>query len=600
MKQLVFDIETNGIEDWSQLSDLTDVYCLSIFDRAENKMYSFNNQVEGDIQRGLDLLSTADEIIGHNIIGFDIPALFKLFGFGHPNVTDTLIMSRCIYSDVRNDDFKRSNFDKSLIGSHSLKAWGTRLNILKGTYGETSDWSAWSREMEKYCMQDVRVTNALYIHLDSKRPSEQMLKLEHDFATYLRRQEYNGFPFDEKKAEQLNKKLMERRAELEAELQEVFEPTVETLKSKWWVNRNGDKFPTKKAMLESGYKATECFQGDYKTRTIPFNPNSRDQIADRLMKAGWKPAHYDGKRPAINEAVLKEIGSEQSEKLLEYLLVSKRLGAISEGAQAWLSSVKNGRIHGSVNTCGTVSGRCSHQRPNLGQIPSTNAPYGAECRELFTAKEGSVLVGADASGLELRCLAHYLHPWDKGKYARIVTEGDVHTSNQEAAGLPSRADAKRFIYAWLYGAGDAKIGSIVDGCAVQGRILKENFMKKNPAVKYLTDAVTAKVKQSGVLTGLDGRQLPCRSPHSALNLLLQSAGAVIMKQALVEFVKSATKPYEMHANVHDEVQFSCNKEDAETLGQQFVDAIKKAGEVLNFNCPLDGEYSIGNNWKETH
>ena len=212
---------------------------------------------------------------------------------------------------------------------------------------------------------------------------------------------------------------------------------------------------------------------------------------------------------------------------------------------------------------------------------------------MFTAKEGNVLVGADASGLELRCLAHYLHPWDKGKYARIVTEGDVHTSNQEAAGLPSRADAKRFIYAWLYGAGDAKIGSIVDGCAVQGRILKENFMKKNPAVKYLTDAVTAKVKQSGVLTGLDGRQLPCRSPHSALNLLLQSAGAVIMKQALVEFVKSATKPYEMHANVHDEVQFSCNKEDAETLGQQFVDAIKKGERYFNFNCPLDGEYSIG-------
>jgi DNA polymerase I-like protein with 3'-5' exonuclease and polymerase domains len=219
---------------------------------------------------------------------------------------------------------------------------------------------------------------------------------------------------------------------------------------------------------------------------------------------------------------------------------------------------------------------------------------------LFTAKEGHVLVGADASGLELRCLAHYLSPWDKGKYAKIVTEGDVHTANQEAAGLPSRADAKRFIYAWLYGAGDAKIGSIVNGSDRDGRRLKDNFMAKNPAVNYLTDGVRRKVKQYGFLKGLDGRKLPCRSPHSALNLLLQSAGAVIMKQALCEFVQSATKEYEMHANVHDEVQFSCKKEDADTLGQQFVNAIKKAGEVLDFGCPLDGEYSIGHNWKETH
>ena len=600
MKQLIIDIETNGITDWAKLSDLKEVFVLSILDRDTNTMHSFNNQSGGNIEEGIELLNSADEIIGHNIISFDIPALFKLYGFGHPNLTDTIILSRCIYPDLRNDDFKRDDFPTKLIGSHSLKAWGQRLNILKGEFGETSDWSAWSHQMQDYCEQDVRVTGALYTWLMSQNPSPQMVKLEHDFAKHIRKQEYNGFPFDTKKAEQLNKTLMERRAELELELQEVFEPATETLKSRWWVNANGDKFPTKKAMLESGYKAKECFQGDYKTREIPFNPNSRDQIADRLMKAGWEPASYEGKRPAINEAVLKEIGTEQSEKLLEYLLVSKRLGALSEGAQAWLSSVRDGHIYGSVNTNGTISGRCSHQRPNMGQIPSTNSPYGAECRELFTAKEGSVLVGADASGLELRCLAHYLSAYDDGKYAKIVTEGDVHTANQEAAGLPKRADAKTFIYAWLYGAGDAKIGSIVNGSADDGARLKENFMQKNPAVRYLTEAVRRKVKQYGILKGLDGRKLPCRSPHSALNLLLQSAGAVIMKQALCEFVYSATKPYEMHANVHDEVQFSCKAEDADVLGQQFVDSIKKAGEVLNFACPLDGEYSVGNNWKETH
>lgn len=600
MKQYIIDIETNGITDWAKLSDLKEVFVLSIFNRTEGTMHSFNNQGGGNIQEGIEMLNGADEIIGHNIVNFDIPALFKLYGFGHPNLTDTVILSRCIYPDLRNDDFKRDDFPTKLIGSHSLKAWGHRLDLHKGEFGETSDWSEWSHQMQDYCEQDVRVTNALYTWLMSSSPSAQMVKLEHDFAIIIRQQEYNGFPFDVKKAEKLNQQLMERRAELDSELQEVFESSVETLKSRWWVDPAGNKFPTKKAMIESGYKPEQCKKGDFKTRTIPFNPNSRDQIADRLMKAGWEPDYFEGKRPAINEAVLKEIGTEQSEKLLEYLLVSKRLGAISEGKQAWLTSERNGHIYGSVNTNGTVSGRCSHRSPNMGQIPSTNSPYGAECRELFTATEGSVLVGADASGLELRCLAHYLASYDKGAYAKIVTEGDVHTSNQEAAGLPTRSDAKTFIYAWLYGAGDAKIGSIVNGSADEGSRLKENFMRKNPAVRYLTDAVRRKVKQYGQLRGLDGRKLPCRSPHSALNLLLQSAGAVIMKQALVEFVNTATKPYTMHANVHDEVQFSCNADDADELGQQFVDAIKHAGETLKFDCPLDGEYSIGLNWKETH
>jgi len=262
--------------------------------------------------------------------------------------------------------------------------------------------------------------------------------------------------------------------------------------------------------------------------------------------------------------------------------------------------LKNGRIHGRVNTNGAVSGRCTHNRPNMAQVPASRAPYGKECRELFTAPKGKVLVGADASGLELRCLAHYLWRWDNGAYAKKILEGDIHTENQQAAGLETRDQAKTFIYAFLYGAGDGKIGEIVRGTNRDGRRLKDSFFERMPAIKRLVLAVEKSVKNHNLLKGLDGRWLPCRSAHSALNLLLQSAGAVIMKQALICFAEDAQQPYELHGNIHDEVQFSCDMEHADELGSLFCSSLDKAGEMLGFRCQLDGEYKIGNNWSETH
>jgi DNA polymerase I-like protein with 3'-5' exonuclease and polymerase domains len=338
-----------------------------------------------------------------------------------------------------------------------------------------------------------------------------------------------------------------------------------------------------------------------RTKQIPFNPQSRDQIAERLIGDGWQPQYFEGKRPAINEAVLREIGTPPALQLLEYLLVAKRLGQLAEGKQAWLKLVNNNKIYGSVNTGGTVSGRCSHLNPNVAQVPSVGAEYGTECRSLFTAPPDRVLVGSDASGLELRMLAAYLHKIDDGRYTNEILSGDIHTANQEAAGLPDRNAAKRFIYCLIYGGSDGKIGEVVGGSAKEGKKLKDQFFKQMPAIKRLRDAVQDKVQGFGFLKGLDGRKLPCRSPHSAVNLLLQSAGACVMKQALVHFVNDMRgEDYQLHANIHDEVQFSCPRENADEYGQRFVDAIKKAGETFGLLCPLDGEYKIGNNWAETH
>ena len=590
-----FDIETNAIKDWTNLTDLEVVHCIAIHDNTGT--YAFSGD---SVKTGVARLKNYDAIVGHNSIGFDYPALQKMFGFQHPMVLDTAVLSRCIYPDIRTQDFNRTNFPRNLCGSHSLKAWGKRIGVLKDDHGETETWTTCTSEMIEYCKQDTHVTYALYEYLIKQNPDVRMSMLEHRFASLMRQQESNGFPFDEEKANKLSAELMIRRAELGDELQQLFKPTVVETKSFWWLAPDGSQAKTKKSLVEAGWKAADITKGPLRTKEVPFNPNSRDQIAERLMADGWKPTAYEGKRPAINEGVLKSIGTPQAEKLLEYLLVSKRLGQVAEGNQAWLKLVKDGRIHGRINTNGAVSGRCTHNHPNVAQVPASRAPYGEQCRSCFTAPEGKVLVGADASGLELRCLAHYLYAWDNGAYAKEILEGDIHTANQKAAGLPTRDDAKTFIYAFLYGAGDAKIGSIVGGSAKHGKQLKTSFMAKTPAIRKLSEAVAFKVESHNYLIGLDGRKLPCRSAHSALNLLLQSAGAVVMKQALVEFADMAQRPYELHGNIHDEVQFSCDEKDAEILGQCFVNALAKAGKKLGFNCPLDGEFSVGKNWSETH
>ncbi len=625
MTTLIFDLESDGLLDKTRK-----VHCICITDIETGTKYQFNSQPEGrGIQEALCLLHNASTIIGHNIVGFDIPVLQKLYPSWYPKgkVLDTLLLTRLIWPDLREKDFglinDRPEFPKNLIGSHSLKAWGYRIGMLKGDFKENNDFEHWSQEMEDYCVQDVAVTEKLYQAIADKEYAEPAITLEHKFANIINQQEKHGFMLDEDKAMELVALLTTKRAEIEDRLQKVFQPEVETMKKTKW-NFGTEVFLTKAEAIvvakqwAKDNKTTQKValsmieKGEPIKKKVPFNPGSRDQIAKRFMKRGWKPSAFtpDGK-PKVDEPVLRELdkmGFKEAGPLLEYLMIQKRLGQLAEGKEAWLKLVKaDGRLHGRVTTNGAVTGRCTHSKPNLAQVPNAGSPYGKECRELFKVPKGRKLVGADASGLELRCLAHFMARFDGGQYAKVLLEQDIHTANQTAAGLPTRDNAKTFIYAFLYGAGDEKIGKIIGKGQKEGKKIKKEFLNKTPALKKLRAAVMEAVTSKEYLVGLDGRHLPIRSPHAALNTLLQSSGALIMKQATVLLEKhlhlkgwTFGKEYALVGHIHDEMQLEVREDLAETVGQLAVKAINEAGRSFNFRCSLDGEYKIGNNWAETH
>lgn len=575
MPRYIFDLETDGL-----LDDVTKIHCMVIKDIDTGEALGYHGK--GVWTEGIPKLEKADMICGHNIIKYDIPVLQKLGAFNPKGqIRDTLVLTRLVWADVKQSDFNRTDFPKKLIGSHSLEAWGHRLGNYKGDYD--GGWEEYSEEMMEYCFQDVEVTYSLYKKVYDKKYSEQAIELEHQVAELIHRQEQAGFAFDKESAGELYAKLSARKVELTGKLLEIIPPWVIELKTK--------------------------------TKLVEFNPASRDQCAKVLKQYGWEPEDFSpAGKPKVDETTLATItdNPEGKDPMLvklatimgEYFLLIKRLGQLGDGKQAWLKVERGGRIHGSCNTNGAVTGRATHAYPNVAQVPSLGAPYGKECRSLFTVAKGRKLVGVDVSGLELRCLAHYMAKYDGGAYGETVVNGDIHSANQEAAGLATRPQAKTFIYGFLYGAGAGKIGSIVGKGAKEGAQLKARFLKKLPALANLIERVQQASKR-GYLVGLDGRRLKVRSEHSALNVLLQSAGALICKQWMVEFDKALkdkglSESCQQVAWVHDEIQLETKEDMADEIGKLAVESIKRAGEHFGIRCELDGEYNIGDNWAETH
>mgnify|MGYP000116653598 CR=1 FL=1 len=511
------------------------------------------------------LIGPQDILIGHNLISFDVPILNRLWKMKIPltNCIDTLILSRLWKPDLEN--------------GHSLDAWGQRLGTPKSKFDKFHEFS---QEMLDYCIQDTLVTQKVweYLQIQLEIHKVSVFKewspswIEHQVRIILDRQENNGFCLDIGYTLDLLKRLREESQSLYDELINTVEPTVVVMKTK--------------------------------TKIIPFNPGSRQQVVDRLMKRGWVPTEFTPTRqPKLSDDILEKIKIPEAASIVRYLLLEKRITQI----QSWVDAAdENGVVHGYVNTNGAVTGRMTHSGPNMGQIPASYSPFGKECRRCWIPRHGMVLVGCDASGLELRMLAHYMND---ANYTETVINGkkedgtDIHTVNMRAAGLVDRDTAKTFIYAFLYGAGPAKIGLICGVSVEQAKSLIATFLDKTPALKALKEKVS-KLSKKGWLPGLDGRKLWVRSEHAALNTLFQAAGALVMKVALIMLDKRLQALYsgwyEFVANVHDEWQIECDPGLASIIGWEAKEAIRRAGVLLKLRCPLDGDFNVGTSWAETH
>ena len=607
MTRYAFDIETDGL-----LDTMTTIHSLVIQDVDTGEMLSCHDHRTPNhytVEKGVKELMKADQIIGHNIIKFDIPAIQKVypwFAVDEAKVFDTLVMSRLIWGNLLDLDYANKVFEfrPGLRGSHGLEAWGYRLGNWKGDYAKEmkekglDPWANWNEDMQRYCEQDVAVTKQFFDLIQSKKPDPRSVELEHRVAHIVFQQELNGFMFDMPAAVKLLQELQTKKAQIESTLQDLFDP--------WW-SSEGEVTPKKTINYKSLDRHSTWAGAPYtKVKLNVFNPGSRHHIADRLQKVrGWIPKEFTAKgQPKVDDDILSVLPYPEAQRIAEYLMLQKRIGQLADGGNSWFNTYnyETGRIHGSVNTCGAVTGRMTHAYPNVAQTPSVGAPYGAECRALWTVPAGKKLVGVDVSGLELRMLAHYM---GDPEYAREVVEGDVHTANMKAAGLSDRSQAKTFIYAFLYGAGNEKIGSIVGKGANVGGKLKARFLDQTPKLKNLIQGVSKKARVQGYILGLDGRKLHIRHQHAALNTLLQSAGALVCKRWAVEcqlaIEKYALEGYvKFVANIHDEIQFEVDEDVAEKWAEIAVECIAKAGEYFNIRVPLTGEANIGNNWKETH
>lgn len=575
------------------------------------------------IKEALAKFAEADRIVMHNGLAYDVHALQKCYGetaIDRRKVYDTLVVGRLLDPEEK---------------AQSLEAWGERLGLQKVEYDE---WDRFTPEMVERCEVDVRLTARVYRRLEPRARSwGESVQLEHDVAWIIALQEQNGFGLDVAAARELEAELRQEQADIERELQVVFPPifvmdgtnaekslALPKRSMKRWVKHPAGAEDVEK--FERGWYV-ETEEGAPYTRISlqHFNPGSRKQIAERFQrKYGWKPKKFTPSgAPAIDESVLADLKYPEAKLLHRYLRVEKMLGQLADGDNAWLKMERNGRVHGKVNPNGAVTGRMTHWNPNLANVDKKDT----RMRAVWVPRPGWRLVGADGSGLELRMLAHYLHPYDGGEYMRAVVSGtkedgtDVHSRTVALLDLYDRdRGGKRIMYAYLYGAGDNKLASIIHDDAdfakkprpkgtkkAIGAAAREKLEKGIVGLGKLVSKVKWKVRTKGYLVGLDGRHLYARSPHSALNLLLQGAGAIVMKKALVLFHEGMETDGLRHgerwaycANVHDEVQIEAEPSLADEIGKRFAASITKAGEALKVRCPLDGDFLTGASWAETH
>lgn len=593
---LVFDIECDGL-----LDELTVVHQLVIAER-KNGTWNYDSYHHDSLRDGYTRLANAPCLVGHNIITYDLAALRKV---GSVDISphacvDTLVLSRL------------GNPERT--GGHSLAAWGETLGVPKPQH---EDWSQWSPEMERRCIEDVKINVRVWERLRGMLEAmPEAVAIEHEVAISIDRMCASGITFDTDGAYRLLEQLLseseQQRAEVDALMPWVYKPKGPPKHLK----RDANRGHWGHGMLDSGVPFQEL-------QHVKLSVGSRQDVVRYLKDVhNWVPQQFTKTgQPQVNDEVLRELPYPEATTLADYFRTMKVLGYLNgEPAKngrggGWLHHVTPERkLHARFIPLTAVTGRPSCVAPNLQQVPSE-----PRVRSLFKPRDGWSMVGVDADGQELRCLGHYLSRYDGGDYGREVVEGDIHTRVQHLIGFNSRAITKNVEYGLIYGAGNPKLGAIAlqdalsvggtieEDLAVVGSRIRRALMKGIPALDSLIKDVQAKAKRDGKLRGMDGRTLWVRSAHSALNLVLQSSGIIHMKKAismmdgaLSDVGLTRGQDYNLVLWVHDELQFETPMENAELLGKTAAQVIEQAAETLGFRVPMTGTYSIGTNWSETH
>ena len=546
MTRTVFiDIETDSL-------DATKIYCAVTLEGGKYIEWISGTTLQEYLDDAI--------VVAHNGLSFDFPVLAKLWNvrLKLENMRDTLVLSMM-------DNPARE-------GGHSLKSWGERLGSAKIDF---DDFSQYTEEMLEYCKQDVKLCSQVYNYLQHtlQEFSPRSVSDEHRMRIVADRISHNGFGLDKDKAVLLYNSLVIEQEQIEKECRNLFPTIVEERYSE----KTGKRL---------------------KDRVIEFNPASRQQIAERLIKLGWVPRDLTPTgQPKVDEKTLAKCKIPVAEPLATYFMLQKRSALV----RSWVKACTDqGRVHCKYRTLGAITNRMSCVDPNLQQVPAVRVEYGKECRELFTAGQGNKLLDTDAAGLELRVLAHYM---DDDKFTKEVLEGDVHTANQNMAGLDNRDQAKTFIYALLYGAGDAKIGAVVNGSAKDGAELRARFMANMPAYKRLSEAVIRKGESEGKLKALDGRVLRVRSGHASLNTLIQGSSAVLMKKWFMyvdHHLRRRKLQSKIVAMIHDELVLESCEKDVDASKECVILSISQVNKAYDLRCRLDCDVQVGDNWSEIH
>ena len=633
MQFVVFDIEADSLD-----TETCKVHCIVHEASAGQEPVAYGpTEIEQGVARLQELVDHGVVLVGHNITNYDIPVLRRL-GLKVPDgqLYDTRMASRSVYSGatlrikdraflLRHPEFQDGVLD---VGSHSLGAWGIRLGHFKP---EHTEWDRFSPEMLHRCKEDVGINRELLDLLRDRIPDEPAM-LETQVACLVEQMRRIGCRFDVGAAFTLAARLTDRRAEIAEELQTVFpawyEPDAKDPKAALVVPKR-DMQSRKVGPGEPGYKNVSKGCAYTKVRLVEFKPGSAGHITKQFkQRYGWKPAIFtDSGAPSVTAEILRDLPYPEAKILAEYMELDKILGYLNQGDKAWLQIQEDGYIHGRINPTGTVSGRASHADPNTGNVPS-RSQLGHQCRTLFLPDEGHVMVGADASGLQLRGLGHYLSPWDGGEFARQCETGDIHEHMRAATGLLVRDVQKTWTYSMLFGAQAPRLGrTVLDdlymaqerGLDISGSpFLKDGEVPRRSKARelgvqsqtnlgnaihafvYLEKKLDEAAKRK-YLVAIDGRRIPVPSRHTAIAMLLQSFEAIVMKKAMV---LAAPKLRDLGARyvlwVHDEFQSSCPPAVAEQVGEVLVWAMAEAGRQLGLSVKIDGEYKIGATWAETH